>query len=95
MAADDDVLADQPRSLARRRFRARTTDLILLDRDGRTALLLSGTLWPPAVLERVIDTLGPVPVERVTGKQTPASLAARYPRILQTTAGVHQGRPRR
>jgi hypothetical protein len=73
----------------------RTEDLILLDRDGRTALVLSGLLWPPAVIEQVIELLQPLPVERVEGKQTLNSLSARYPRIGQTTAGIHRGRSRR
>jgi hypothetical protein len=76
--------------LAHRRLVPRTEDLILLDRDGRTALLLSGLLWPPAVLEQVIDLIRPVPVERVEGKQTLASLSSRYPRIAQRTEGIHR-----
>jgi hypothetical protein len=80
-------------SLARRRLEPRTTDLILLDRTGRCALPLSGRLWPPAVLEQVLvlietDTL------RITGKQTPRSLAARFPNILQNMDGTASGAAR-
>ena len=45
--------------LARRWLEPRTTDLILLDRTGRCALLLSGRLWPPAVLEEVLELIEP------------------------------------
>ena len=82
-------------SFARRRIGIRTTDLILLDQQGRTALLLSGLLWPPALLERVLDILAVVPVERVEGRQSPDSLALRYPRILQRTDGSDRGRTRK
>ena len=75
-------------SFARQRFGARTESLVLLDRDGRTALMLSGLLWPPAVLEAVIDLLPGVPVERLEGKQSPATLAARYPNILKNSDGT-------
>ena len=60
-----------------------TTDLILLNRAGRSLIVLTGLLWPPAILDRVVDVLGPIPVERVTGKQTPQSLARRYPEIVK------------
>ncbi len=78
-------------SFARRRWSPRTETLILLDRDGRNALLLSGFLWPPAVLEEVIDLMPDVPVERLEGTQSPDSLAARYPKILQNTDGNETG----
>ena len=65
--------------------------MILLDRDGRNALLLSGLLWPPAVLEQVINLMPEVPVERLAGTQTPYTLAARYPKILQNTDGSEHG----
>ncbi len=81
-------------SLVRKRFGRRTTDLILLDRDGRCALLLSGQLWPPAVLEQVIDLLPATPLERLEGKQTPLTLAARYPKILQNSDGSHRYQPK-
>ncbi len=64
-----------------------TTDLILLDRAGRSLIVLTGLLWPPAVLDRAIDVLGPLPVERVAGRQTPQSLARRHPKILQRADG--------
>ena len=78
-------------SFARRKWSPRTTTLILLDRDGRNALLLSGLLWPPAVLEQVIDLMPNVPVERLEGTQSPDSLAVRYPNILQNTDGGEKG----
>ena len=78
-------------SFARRKWSPRTETLILLDRDGRNALLLSGLLWPPAVLEQVIDLMPGVPVERLEGAQSPYSLAARYPKILQNTDGTENG----
>lgn len=81
-------------SLARKRFGRRSTDLILLDRDGRCALLLSGSLWPPANLEQVIELLDPVPVMRLEGRQTPLTLAARYPKILQNSDGSHRYQPK-
>ncbi len=81
-------------SLARKRFGRRTTDLILLDRDGRCALLLSGRLWPPAILEQVIALLPTVPLERLEGRQTPLTLAARYPKILQNSDGSHHYQPK-
>jgi len=76
---------------ARRKWSPRTTTLILLDRDGRNALLLSGLLWPPAVLDQVIDLMPGVPVERLEGTQSPYTLAARYPKILQNTDGTEKG----
>lgn len=86
--------------LSRRRLAPATTDLILLDRNGRSALLLSGLLWPPAVLDQVIAIVLPhaaVPdaVERVSGKQTPSSLTARFPRILDDADGTQRGRSAR
>jgi hypothetical protein len=81
-------------SLARKRFGRRTTDLILLDRDGRCALLLSGQLWPPAILEQVIDLMPTVALKRLEGKQTPLTLAARYPKILQNSDGSHRYQPK-
>ncbi|MET0865926.1 MAG: hypothetical protein ABWZ98_16465 [Nakamurella sp.] len=80
-------------SLARRWLEPRTTDLILLDRTGRCALLLSGRLWPPAVLEQVLGLIEPE-IARVTGKQTPASLAAQFPNILQNMDGTASGAAR-
>jgi len=80
-------------SLARRWLEPRTTDLILLDRTGRCALLLSGRLWPPAVLEQVLGLLEPE-IVRVSGKQTPLSLAARFPNILQNMDGTASGAAR-
>lgn len=82
-------------SFARRWWSPRTSTLILLDRDGRNALLLSGMLWPPAVLEQVINLMPDVPVTRLEGKQSPDSLAARYPKILQNTDGSDKGPSRR
>jgi len=79
------VLVD---SLSRRRLAPRTTDLILLDVNGRTVLLLSGLLWPRDVLEQVISLITPAVVERVPGRQTPASLAAQFPNILQNADGI-------
>ncbi len=81
-------------SLARKRFGRRTADLILLDRDGRCALLLSGQLWPPAILEQVIALLPALPLERLEGRQTPLTLAARYPKILQNSDGSHRYQPK-
>jgi hypothetical protein len=78
----------------RRRLGPRTESLILLDRDGKTALMLYGLLWPPAVLQRVIALMPDVPLERIEGKQTPESLAVRYPNILQNTDGTESGRSR-
>jgi hypothetical protein len=81
-------------SLARRWLEPRTTDLILLDRTGRCALLLSGRLWPPAVLEQVLGLVEPEDIVRVPGKQTPRSLAARFPNILQNMDGTASGAAR-
>lgn len=78
-------------SFARRRWSPRTSTMILLDRDGRNALLLSGLLWPPAILEQVIDLMPGVPVERLEGNQSPESLVRRYPKILQNTDGTEHG----
>lgn len=86
------VLVD---SLARRLLAPRTTDLILLDRTGRCALLLSGRLWPPAVLEQVLGLITPQVVDRVAGKQTPVSLTARFPHILENMDGTPSGEGRR
>lgn len=80
--------------LSRRWFAPRTTDLILLDRTGRCALLLSGRLWPPAVLDQVLDLITPASVDRVGGKQTPLSLTARYPHILENMDGTPSGAAR-
>jgi hypothetical protein len=79
-------------NFARRKFSPRTETLILLDRDGRTAMLLSGLLWPPAVLEQVLDLMPGTPLERLAGKQSPESLALRYPKILQNTDRPESGR---
>ena len=78
--------------LARRRLAPATTDLILLERNGRSALLLSGLLWPPEILEQVVAIVAPNAIERVSGKQTPASLEARFPQILQDADGTQRGR---
>lgn len=78
----------------RRRFGVASESLVLLDRDGRTAMMLSGLLWPPAVLEHVIELLPAVPLERLEGKQTPETLARRYPNILQNADGTGSGRRR-
>jgi hypothetical protein len=75
-------------SFRRRALAPRSTDLILVGRGGRAELLLSGLLWPAAILEEVVDALAPLPVERVSGRQTVASLAARYPDILRSPDGV-------
>lgn len=83
------VLVD---SLKRRRLAPATTDLILLERNGRSTLLLSGLLWPPAILDQVIAIVVPDAVERVSGRQTPSSLAARFPRILDDADGTQRGR---
>ena len=80
-------------SLARRWLEPRTTDLILLDRTGRCALLLSGRLWPPAVLEQVLGLITPE-IIRLTGKQTPLSLAAKFPHILENMDGTASGAAR-
>jgi hypothetical protein len=81
--------------LARRRLAPATTDLILLERNGRSVLLLSGLLWPPPILEQVIAIVVPNAVERVSGRQTPASLTARFPRILDDADGTQRGRSAR
>lgn len=78
-------------NLARRRLGLRTESLILLDDQGRTAMMLFGLLWPPAVLDAVIELLPGVPVERLEGKQSPLTLAARYPNILKNTYGTESG----
>lgn len=79
-------------SLSRRRLAPRTTDLIFLERDGRSVLLLSGLLWPPAILQQVLEVVAPLPVERVTGRQTPGSLSKKFPRILDDADGTQRGR---
>lgn len=81
-------------SFSRHRFGARTESLVLMDRDGKTAAMLSGLLWPPVVLEEVIDLLPGLPVDRLEGKQTPATLAVKYPNILRNTDGSESGRSR-
>lgn len=68
---------------ARRPLSPRTTNVILLDTQGRTLLMLGGLLWPVDVLERVISMVEPAEVVRVPGRQTPKTLAAKYPRILE------------
>ena len=78
-------------SLARRRFGIRTQSLILLDEQGRTAFMLNGLLWPPAVIDSVIRLMPGVPLERLEGKQSPETLAARYPNILKDTYGTESG----
>jgi len=68
---------------ARRPLSPRTTNLILLNDKGRTLLMLSGLLWPVHVLRRVIDMVEPAEAVDVPGRQTPKTLAARFPRILE------------
>lgn len=68
---------------ARRPLSPRTTNLILLNDKGRTLLMLSGLLWPVDVLRRVIDMVEPAEVVDVPGRQTPKTLSARFPRILE------------
>lgn len=68
---------------ARRPLSPRTTNLILLNDKGRTLLMLSGLLWPVDVLRRVIDMVEPAEAVDVPGRQTPKTLAARFPRILE------------
>lgn len=68
---------------SRRPLAPRTTNLILLDGQGRTLLMLGGLLWPVDVLRRVITMTEPAEVIEVAGRQTPRTLAARFPRILQ------------
>jgi hypothetical protein len=68
---------------ARRPLSPRTTNLILLNDKGRTLLMLSGLLWPVHVLRRVIDVVEPAEAVDVPGRQTPKTLAARFPRILE------------
>ena len=78
------VLAE---GLKRRPLAPRCADLMLLDRSGRTLLLLSGLLWPVAIHEQVIAALSPVPVERVPGPQSALQLLARYPWIFASPTG--------
>ena len=68
---------------ARRPLSPRTTNLILLNEQGRTLLMLGGLLWPMDVLRRVIAMVEPAEVVDVPGRQTPKTLAARFPRILE------------
>ena len=68
---------------ARRPLSPRTTNLILLNEQGRTLLMLGGLLWPVDVLRRVIAMVEPAEVVDVPGRQTPKTLAARFPRILE------------
>lgn len=82
------VLAD---GLKRRPLAPRTADLMLLNKSGRTVLLLSGLLWPVAVLEQVIGALAPLPVDRIPGPQSAASLLARYPSIFASPDGERRG----
>lgn len=78
-------------NLKRRPLAPRSPDLMLLDKGGRTVLLLSGLLWPLAILEQVIAALAPLPAERVPGPQTALSLIARYPSIFVSPDGAHRG----
>ena len=64
-----------------------TTDVFLLDKAGRSLLMLNGLLWPPAMLDRALDVLGPPPVERVPGRQTGATLTARHPALVRRADG--------
>ena len=68
---------------ARRPLSPRTTNLVLLNDKGRTLLMLGGLLWPVDVLRRVIDVVEPAEVVDVPGRQTPKTLAAKFPRILE------------
>ena len=72
---------------ARRPLSTRATNLIFLDAQGRTLLMLAGMLWPADVLERVVATVDPADVVRMPGRQTPKTLAARFPRILDRADG--------
>jgi len=69
--------------LKRRALAPRTTDLFLLDAAGRSVMMLSGRLWPPAVLEQVLDVIAPGEVHRLPGPESLASLQTRFPRILK------------
>src|SRR5664279_1606381 len=79
---------------ARRPLSTRPTNLIFLDAQGRTLLMLAGMLWPADVLERVIATVDPADVVRMPGRQTPKTLAARFPRILDLSL-IHISEPTR
>ena len=68
--------------LKRRVLAPRTTDLFLLDDAGRSVMMLSGRLWPAAVLEQVIDIVTPNDVQRLPGPESLASVQTRFPRIL-------------
>ncbi len=69
--------------LRRRVLAPRTTDLFLLDGEGSSVMMLSGRLWPPTLLEQVIDIVTPNEVQRLPGPESLASLQTRFPRILK------------
>ena len=46
-------------------------------------MMLSGRLWPAAVLEQVIDIVAPNDVQRLPGPESLVSLQTRFPRILK------------
>ena len=74
------VLVD---GLKRRWSTPRSPALIMLDSSGHAIMLLSALLWSAPILERVIDLLAPVPLDR-TGPQTSKSLSALYPNIFRS-----------
>ena len=80
---------------ARRPLSPRTTNLVLLNDKGRTLLMLSGLLWPVDVLRRVIDMVEPAEVIEVPGRQTPKTLAGRFPNILERAEPEPPSRRRR
>jgi hypothetical protein len=69
--------------LRRRALAPRTTDLFLLDGESRSVMMLSGRLWPAAVLEQVIDIVTPNDVQRLPGPESLVSLQTQFPRILK------------
>ncbi len=73
--------------LRRRVLAPRTTDLFLLDGEGASVMMLSGRLWPPGVLEQVIDIVTPNEVQRLPGPASLTSLQTRFPRILKRPGG--------
>lgn len=60
----------------------RSPALIMLDSSGHAIMLLSALLWSSPVLERVIELLAPLPVDRI-GPQTSKSLTAIYPDVFR------------
>jgi hypothetical protein len=69
--------------MRRRALAPRTTDLFLLDGAGSSVMLLSGRLWPAALLEQVIALISPGDVQRLPGPENLTSLQTRFPRILR------------